>query len=360
MKKLTIYKTLVLLILPALTMAGSVEKSKRIRRSFPFKSTDVVEVYAKHGDIRLENWDKDSVAFDVTIRSRHQHENDAERFLDETDVIFTHGAGYISARTDFGTEENGILSSITRMAETITSSKRTLSIDYTLYLPRKARIELENKFGNVYLANHAGRIQLRLSHGDVKAGNLADYLDLSLSFGDFNGQEITRLNLRSEYADIVLFKVDNADINSKSSKINIQEVNRLRSRSKRDDFSIYKAGSINSDGSYTDFVITVLEKSLYFTGKYGDVIVHNVNESFENIKLNCEHSNASFNFPPNAKFALDVHLEEGDFSFPPNLKGIQTKELNEEEEHFYGQIGGQGGGSVEIFGQNTDVNLTIN
>ena len=225
-------------------------------------------------------------------------------------------------------------------------------------------MRIENKYGDIGISDYKGNIKIEHSHGDLRLGDVEGYLDLDLKFADLNANNLKRLNLDVEYGDVVLFKVENADISSKSSKLNIHEAGRIRCRSKRDDYSFYKVQSINSDATYTDFVITELIGNLSFTGKYGNVTIHNVRKGFDKINMNCESSNANISFEDGCAFAVDITLEDGDLSYPQQLKGIQKKNMDDDDDvsvNYFGTVGttGKANSSLEIFGENTDINLTL-
>ncbi|MCB0738824.1 MAG: hypothetical protein KDC92_15030, partial [Bacteroidetes bacterium] len=60
-------------------------------------------------------------------------------------------------------------------------------------------------------------------------------------------------------------------------------------------------------------------------------------------------------------FQLDIHLEKGDFAYPQNTGKIEEKTTDENTKTFYGTMGTNKSpsSSLEIFGEDTDVNLTI-
>ncbi|MGB0431723.1 MAG: hypothetical protein ACPGLV_14715, partial [Bacteroidia bacterium] len=248
------------------------------------------------------------------------------------------------------------------VTKSLGGSQSEVLVNMIIMLPEWANIEINQKFGKVTVAKHLGKLKINTSYCDVKLGDINGYTDLDVKFGDLNIQNAKRINLKSEYADVVIFKAENADIESKGSKLNIHEIGKMRARTKRDDFTIYKGGSINADGSYSDIVVTDLSGSLNFNGKFGDITVHNVEPTFTQITMNCERSNANFSFDSDCAFSLDLNLEVGDLTYPMGMiKVTEKQEEDGEKTKYFGYVGANSKpeAKLEIFGKETDVNITL-
>lgn len=338
-------------------------EEKKIRRSFPVNEKTVIEVGTKYGKVDVQSWNVDSVSFRITIKAHSKTKLNCLDMLEETDVDFSSTIAYVVANTQFEDEGTQILSTLNSIASSWTNGKtEVIEVNYSIMVPASNPVEITTKFGDVNIGNRTGTVKIEAVYGDVKMGNIEGYADLKLKFADLNAQVLKRLNIVCEYGNIIIFKADNIDISSKSCQINLHEVERLRSRSKRDDFTIYKAGSINSNGHYSDFVLTELKGSLNFTGKYGQVVVHNVKPSFTSININCENSTTNLSFDKECQFAIDLHLEDGDFSYPMNMVEVTEKSQGEGEVNYYGRVGTSTSprSSLEVFGEDTDVNITVN
>lgn len=364
--RMYICRTIALLIPMALSLsaiAGAHVEKKKIRKSFPVEESTEIEVNTKYGKVDVQNWEVDSVSFIITVVARSKSQENCESMLRQTDVSFSASEAYAIANTEFYDEGTQILSTINSITGAWTHGKtEIIEVNYLIKVPSKNPISINTKFGDVYVGNRTGNLKVNSTYGDVKLGEIGGYADLKLKFSDLNARMFKRVNLDCEYGNIIVFKTDNADISSKSCQINLHEVGRLRSRSKRDDFTIYKVGSVNIDGSYSDIVVTELQGSLNFNGKFGQVIIHNVKPSFTSINLNCEHSTTNFSFDTACEFTIDLHLKDGDFAYPMNMVTVNEKRQGESEVNYYGRVGKSTSptSSVEVFGARTDVNITIN
>lgn len=354
---------LVLLVASVTTARAAVEKSKVLRKSFAATDQTSVEITSKYGRVDVQTWDKDSVSFLIKVVAQSRSENESQEMIDDTEIRFSATQDFISATTYFEDEGTQLVNAFNKAIRSLNSSAQVkLDVFYTVMMPSSASIEIENKFGDVTVGNKEGNVKVSVSYGKIRLGNLSGYTDVALKFGDLNAQEISRLNLECEYSDLVAYSVENADVSSKSSKLNFHQVTRLRSRTKRDDYTIYKAGSVNASGEYSDFVITELDGSLNFTGKLGNITIHNVKPSFTRINMNCEHSNANLSFDENCQFTMDLNLENGDFAYPMNMLNVTAKrDDGGDETTYFGYVGTNPNPQsvVEIFGDQTDVNVTL-
>ena len=339
-----------------------IEKRKQIRKSFAANEQTEVEINSKYGTVNIMSWVKDSVAFKVEVIGKSKNEDFSQEMIEDTEVRISGDMSYIILNTEFDDEGAQLITTLNKVAGSISGSKSQIEVNITVWMPENVSVKIDQKFGDVIIGNRSGKIEVDASYCDVKIGDVTGYTDVSLKFGDLHMQTVKRLNLECEYADVVVFKLDNADVNSKGSKINLHEINRLRARTKRDNYTIYKAGSVNADGSYSDFVVTEISGSINFTGKFGDITVHNVLPSFSQITMNCEHSNANLSFDDACQFSLDLNLEMGDFSYPMGMINVTEKEEDDSERtKYFGYVGSNAKPSskVEVFGKETDVNITL-
>jgi hypothetical protein len=360
------YKILTLAALMLATMAanaGMIEKKRMVRKSFAVNKNTSVELNSKYGTINVSNWDKDSVAFRIEIIGKSNSEGFSQEMIEDTEVRFSANDAFIVMNTEFKDEGAQLVTTLNKVTKSLGGgSKSEVLVNINVMIPEWCSIDVEHKFGDVIMSSRSSKVIVNTSYCDVKMGELTGYTDLNVKFGDLNIQTVKRLNLDCEYADVVIFKAENADIDSKGSKLNIHEIGKLRARTKRDDFTIYKAGSVNADGSYSDVVITDLSGSINFNGKFGDITVHNVEATFTQITMNCERSNANLSFDSSCNFSLDLNLEMGDLTYPMGM--IKVTEKSEEDgdrTKYYGYVGSNSKptSKMEIFGKETDVNITL-
>jgi hypothetical protein len=221
-----------------------IEKRKQIRKSFAANAQTEVEINSKYGTVNIMSWAKDSVAFKVEVIGKSKNEDFSQEMIEDTEVRISGDISYIILSTEFDDEGAQLLTTINKVAGSISGSKSQIEVNITVWMPENLSIKIDQKFGDVIIGNRSGKIEVDASYCDVKIGDATGYTDVSLKFGDLNMQTVKRLNLECEYADVVVFKLDNADVNSKGSKINLHEIGRLRARTKRDNYTIYKAGSV--------------------------------------------------------------------------------------------------------------------
>ena len=106
-------------------------------------------------------------------------------------------AGEISFRTQIGDEKKGWSSN--------QSSK--MNIDYTIYLPAKAKLNASNSFGPMELGDYSGEANITSSHGTLTAGHLSNLKLLKVNFGKAK-----------------IAKLGNTEVNFSHTRIDIEEV----------------------------------------------------------------------------------------------------------------------------------------
>lgn len=309
------------------------EKSRAESKTFIVYEETTLEISNKYGNIHLFTWEKDSVKIDVKVNVKAGKESKVEKIFDYIDIDFSNTRFYIIAETRLRQNQGSFWSEVSDLANTIFSGSNKAQIDYNVYIPNGMEIKLENKFGNIYMADYQGETTINLSNGDLKANNLEGYVMIDLGFGDASINSIDRGKLTIRYAEIELDNSNELEIESKSSTINISKIGLLELNSGRDKVFVDDLNMLTGNSYFSYLTIKDFSGSMDFVTEYGEVKLETIHKGFQLIELQSKYTDVYLGFPENVSAKLNVkHTSATEITYPEHFKGINSTEMDKKED----------------------------
>jgi hypothetical protein len=326
-KNLAYQSLLLLVLIMSSNTLFAKDYKKEIIRSFNVNTDAKFAVDNNRGNISITTWDKKTVKIEVEIIVKAKDAAQAEEFFKQIKIDFEKNAGYVKATTSKEKEEESWRDWLWGSAQNL-----NWNVHYKITMPKTNTLSASNKFGDVYVTNLKGDASVNVKYGNYKLSNF-DNLRCDLAYGEGTVSEVKNLTVDIKYGTLKLRNTRNINIISKYSEIDIDEASEIRSNSKYDDFEIGTVTDLNSNGKYDDFVIgkvgTInavgrhsdfkiesILKSGDFNVEYGEVIIDNLSESMEKLKLIGQYT----------EFVIDT--EGGTFNLvvDGNLTEVETPE----------------------------------
>lgn len=277
------------------------EYTKELIRSFKVNSDAKFDLSTRKGNVTITTWDKNTIKIEAKIIVNAKSQEEAESFFKKINLNFDKSPEYVKATTTKEQEEEG-------WVEWIFGGAKNLdwNVHYKISMPKTNALKAENKFGDMYVSGVEGDANLTLKYGDFKFSGF-NKLVCELAYADGSISDTKRLDLDVKFSDLELRSTSDITVNSKHSNIEIDEaaaissnssfddfeigsVNVLNSNGKYDDFEIGKVGKINAIGKHSDFEIESILTSGDFDLEYGEVVIDNLSEAIESLKLIGEHT----------------------------------------------------------------------
>jgi hypothetical protein len=308
----------ILLIGKASTGTVQDEYSKNEHKEYQVNEETILSVTNKYGDMNITNWEKDVVSIDVTVTVDHSKEEKARELLDDILIHFSQQGNTIKAETEFDKGFNrsgGIFD--------FDSDTKEFSIDYTIKMPRYLNIELENKYGDVFINEVTGRADIAVKYGNLKANKILrdnskplSHVYLAYSNGDI--QEVNWLKLTLKYTP------DQCEIGkskalialTKYSKLEVGESSSLVCESKYDDYRIGTLSNLVVEAKYTDFKVNRVNKQIDLESKYGDFDVNTVPRDFKKIKIDNSYGQIDIGIDSDASYRLEGEAQYTSIDYP--------------------------------------------
>ena len=309
-----------------LVFGQTVEKSKKLSRSFLLGENTEIEISNKYGNIHLITWEKDSVRFEIELNVKGPKQSKVDKTFDFIDFEFQSTKYYIIGKTVF--EGNSFWNDVSDLTGTIFSSNTKTKIDYTVYLPADAPLKVVNKYGNIYTTDHSGEITIELSNGDLKAHYLSGKTTIKTDFGNSTIHKINNGRLNINYGELYLEEGVNLNIESKSAEIHLQEIVDLQMDSKRDKYFVQNIASIRGTTYFSRINIAEIKNQFDLNTKYGDVDIKGFSDELTSFTIKTHDSDITLHFTDDKQYDLDILVDVlTKVYYSAEIENIKTKKL---------------------------------
>ena len=168
--------------LPAFVSGATATRS--FHREVPFSAGGSLELSNVNGSVEISSWDSQLVRIDAEILVKAGRQKDAERFLDEVEIVVEGSGRRLRVEPDYPDNRgSGLLDWI------FGHRRPEVRVDFRLRVPRKVDLDVENVNGRVDVSDVQGDATIRVTNGAVDVRDLAG----SLSAHTVNGSVKARL-----------------------------------------------------------------------------------------------------------------------------------------------------------------------
>ncbi|MEO5906276.1 MAG: DUF4097 family beta strand repeat-containing protein [Saprospiraceae bacterium] len=354
MKRKLLKCSLLILLLPFSLIAGTdgEKVDKRITRNFTIQSNGRVELSNKYGNIDIAIGSSNQVKIDVLISVTAGTEKKAQEAIDRISVEFAEGNNRVSARTEIETSSG--------WTTWFNSGKINMDINYQVTVPADVFLDLQHKYGNIYLETTDRDITIDLAYGDLRLGDINAKLDLDMAYSDgrisqiWDGEivmaysdlemeDAKKVRMDVKYTDIKSGTFESLDMTSAYSDLHAISIGDIKYNGKYDDFVVEQVGQIDAVSGYTGIIIGELMKAGKFDMRYGELKVDNIHRGFSRLDINTSYTGASLEFNSDASFTLDAEtnycgIRHNGLKVSENIEKSTSKILKASQ--------GSGGGQV--------------
>lgn len=189
------------------------ELTEEFHQSYPLSANGRVSIQNINGDVQISVWDRNEVKVDAVKRA-YQRER-----LDQAKIVVVNTADSVGIKTEYPDRNQ------TFTDETPKRYNNPATVDYTLTIPRKARLdsaELVN--GSLEIEGVEGDVRAASVNGQLKARGLAGEVELSTVNGGVEAtiarlEDLKPITLKSVNGGIVLIIPSNAGAQIKASTV---------------------------------------------------------------------------------------------------------------------------------------------
>lgn len=280
--RMVIFTALLLIVsLGAFSRDGDNEKKKVITKSFRADKNTQLRVSNKYGNISIVEWNKNEINFSIEIVGYANKEADAQKMLDRVNVNFNQTGNTVLAQTTLDEMRN------------FKCNNCGQTINYTINIPAGVRMDLENRYGDIFLTETTQPFVAKVKYGGLTAERLMGTSnDVDIKYGSIHLGEAKALNLILGYSNGEINKAEKLDLSCAYSKLRLGTIGTLDMTSKYDNFNITEVDDMVFSSGYSDFTIGRLGKKLDATSlSYCKFRIRDVATSFQSITIEAKYTN---------------------------------------------------------------------
>ena len=321
--KRIVYKlsTLLILVLIHSTAFGQFKDQKTIKKSAAFKSNGYVSVNNKHGNIQIASWSKDSIRIEVVIEGQ-------SKSLSKLQEIMAKTTSNISIQNNSATIQtvvyDNLLSKGWSEIKEITNAQNSILINYKIYVPSTARLALSNRYGDIFINDHAGDAMIEVNHGNLRANSLPKLSMLHSSFGNIYIVEAGSFNANLYFSEVEIASCKSVTVDSKGSTYEWGEIETLHLTSTNDKISINEVSDLTMNGHLSKVRINTIRKRCIANLKYGRFRVRTINRSVCTLNFQTVRTTVDLGFDAQANFKVSGHHTDVEFISTNPLAHIST------------------------------------
>jgi DUF4097 and DUF4098 domain-containing protein YvlB len=242
-----------MLMLTDLVFAAKVVET--FKKQIDFISNGYISILNTNGFIEVEGWNKNIVLIEAEKIVNASNSRRAESLLKEIEIEISHKNDEIVIETHLPKNKpSGLM-------DWIFSGNNSASVQYKIYVPTGANLDMKTTNGNITVANIEGRLNFKTTNGKIKGEDLSGRVDAHTTNGSImiNFNEIFSNNDMGFYTTNGTIKVSlpddiNCNIQAKTTNGTLNTEFPLLINGKHHSKRI--AGEINGGGALLEFVTT--------------------------------------------------------------------------------------------------------
>lgn len=201
--------------------------------------------------------------------------------------------------------------------------------EVTVYVPEGAKLDIDNKYGNISLTDDYKDANIKISNCTMDARNFGA-LTLQAKYSNVNMGDVNDAEIEFENGKFTAGNIKDLDMDSKYSTIEYETGGRLTMRSRNDNYDIEELEKLEGRKLYGDLRINKLSKSFDLEGVNADVRIRKLAPGVEKISLKDKFADVRLPVRDLQNYSVSY---EGNYStvFAPFEKKMIKQEPKKEE-----------------------------
>ncbi len=325
----TFYKTMLLFIIAIHSnwLCAQEVASKKIEKTYAMTNAGELYLDNKYGDIIINGWDKNTIKIVTNINVKHKKKENAKSLLDRIDILIKNSNDFVHVSSEIADKNTGFFAKYFNKANPFDYDKSNIQINYEIYLPSNAVIDVNNKFGDIIFDDYKGKLKANLQHGDMWINEDLVNVSIDMKFGKLHAKSILYGSLKLKNGELDLEHSDNLRISSSGTTMKINKVTLLELYSSKDKITIEEIDKINGEVKFSNININSLAQEIKLTMNLADLKVNAITNSNAVVSIHQESSEINIAIA-NMAFQFKANLEQGLLRIPKSFKNINNNVID--------------------------------
>lgn len=301
--------------------------SKTIEERFPLSNTGALELENKYGNIIVTGWDKDEVSVKIAIMVNRRKEDDAKDLLGRINPKIKSSSDFISITTEVAKKNTGWFADFFNRTNPIDTDKNKIQIDYEVFLPKKAKLKVTNRFGDLFIEDWSGELKTLIEHGDLWVSENLNKADIILKFGKVRTKNLNYASLNLKNGELDMGDAKNLRINGSGTDMQLGNITTLEIYSNKDDIFLDGVETLYGNLKFSSLRLERLSQSADLKLKIADFNVMRIISSEAEINLEQESSEINL-IITDFSHRFTAKLEQGVVRLPQSFENVNSNMLD--------------------------------
>lgn len=307
---------------------GQDKLSKDIKKTYPLTNDGALYLENKYGNVFINGWDKNTIKFEVSVEVKGKNLDKAKDLLKRINLDFVSTSSQIVVKTKITEKNASFFNKYIKKVGPFNNEKSNSDINYTIYLPRAATIEVYNKYGDIIISDWDGKLTADVEHGDLRVTNdLADS-KLSVKYGKLRANALHKTDINAKDATISFEKSEILKLNSDGSIISLGAVGELDIDSNKDDIEINAVETVFGTVKYSKILLNNADSKVNLNLNLAELRIMKFNTANPVVNIHQKSSEVYVNIS-GTNFNFSAELEQGVLRIPKTMRDINSKVLDE-------------------------------
>jgi len=335
-----LYKIIIFLfILPTLAFSDvdtkyKHEKSKTISREYAVDADAIVRLKNKYGNMNITTWSKNKVEIDVKITVKGNDLDDVENQLEDITVSFDSGASFVDAETIIESQKSN-------WNWWGKSKNLNYKIDYIVRMPTSNKVDLNNRYGNIYLDKISGKSTINCDYGKINIGELnndSNYINLDYCSTSTIGYA-KNADINIDYSKLSIEKSESIKVNADYSTFNGGEIKNINFNTDYGSIRLEDVENVEGNGDYTGIKLGKVRKNLNLDSDYGSISIEELVKGFEQVVISAKYAGVRIGSNDDNNFNFEIDLQYGSFKRDKDLVDVFKSEEKSTKKYYEGVFG---------------------
>jgi hypothetical protein len=316
------------LLLCTLTVFAQSERSKRWDKTYDLSPTGKVHIENKYGNVTINGWERNQVKVSISIEVNHRKDESAEKLLDRIQPKAVQAGNFIQFISEIKDRDANIFAKYFSKANPFDFDKSNVQIDYEVYLPVNAELNITNRFGDIIIDSWKGDLETDVQHGDIYINGNISTAKVDMRFGKFHARNLGYGNIKMDNGTIDVESAQKLKIISSGSDIRLGTISDLELYSSKDEVELESIDALRGDFKFSNADIASVTNELFLTLRIAEVDIQKIVKPDADINIVQESSEININITGLA-FDFKATLEQGLLRVPKTFANINTHVTNE-------------------------------
>lgn len=313
------------LVVCSCTMYGQNKLRKEVKETHTLSNDGALYLDNKYGDVYINGWEKDAIEIIVDIEAESKNIEKTKELLNRINPNIVATNKQIIIKSEISKKKKGFFNRYLSKIDPFKNEKT--KINYTVYLPKNAEVEVLNKYGNIIITDWNGVLKADVEHGDIRIRDDIKGAKIKLKYGSLNATGLTESGVTGMDATLSIHFANTLKITSDGSEININKVDNLELYSNKDKIDIKEVNKVFGTIKYSTAIFNLLGGNLNLDLDLAElrILKHMTNTPILNI--NQKASEVYINIS-NTSFEFNAKLEQGVLRIPKTMQNINSEMLD--------------------------------